>query len=341
MAADAGPDRDALIERLTRAASRFDFVQALSLLELVTPEATPPGEAGPLESESLRLRSHGGMGFPPADLHAIAHRRRPRERFEVELNFLGLTGASSPLPNYFQDPIVHQQEGGAALRDFLAIFEHRIYSLFWRAWKKFRIDLAVDRVADERRARFLVGIAGYSLPVLREGGAVEPLRFASFAGLLSAVRPTAAGLTNLVSGYFGGLPVRVLEFVPRRVVIRDRAVLGGDGGARSARLDHSAILGDTVVDRVSLVRVVIGPLSLEWFLQLLPGGERSRALAGVVRLYLPPQFEYQVQLVLRHEEVPPCRLGAPHTRLGWLSWLGQPAQDGESSPMSASVFAAA
>ena len=341
MAADAGPDRDALIGRLTADACRFDFVQALSLLELLCPDAAPPGEAGPLESESLRMRSHPGLGFPASDLHAIVRRNHPRERFEVVLHFMGLTGVSSPLPSYFQEPIVKQAEGGTALRDFLGMFEHRIYSLFWRTWKKYRLDLAAGHAADERRTRFLVGLAGYSQTGLREAEAVEPLRLASFAGLAGCVRPTAAGLRNLVSGYFGGLPVRVVEFVARRVFVPARAGLGGDGGPASARLAETALVGDTLLDRAATVRVVFGAVGLDAFRRLLPGGEWSRPLAELVRLYLPPEFEYQVQLLLRHEEIPPCRLGAADTRLGWLSWLGPPAGDGESVPMSAAAFAAA
>jgi type VI secretion system protein ImpH len=227
------------------------------------------------------------------------------------------------------------------MREFLAAFEHRFYSLFWRAWKKYRLDLALDRVGEQRRTRFLVGVAGFSLPTLAESPAIEPLRLAGFAGLVGLVRTSAAGLRNLVAGYFGGLPVQVLEFVPRRVFVPNRAGLGGDGGLGSARLSDTALVGDTVLDRAAMVRIVIGALPLAHYHALLPGGEWSRALAELARLALPAEFEFQVQLRLKHDEVPPCRLGDSDARLGWLSWIGRPAGDGESAPMSAAAFAAA
>src|SRR5262249_1904780 len=162
-------------------------------------------------------------------------------------------GVSSPLPAYFTDMIAKQLEGGEPMREFLAMFEHRFYSLFWRAWKKYRLDLALDHVGEQRRTRFLVGVSGFSLPLLADAPAVEPLRRGGFAGLVGVARTSAAGLRNLVAGYFGGLPVRVLEFVPRRVFVPDRAGLGGDGGPGSARLSDTALVGDTVLDRAAMV----------------------------------------------------------------------------------------
>ncbi len=341
MAPDAGADLSALKERLTRSGHRFDFVQAMSLLEAVCPEATPPGEAGPLEREALRIRSHPALGFPPGDVHSIAQLREKPQRFQVVLNFMGLTGVSSPLPGYFVEMIARRGEGSEPLADFLALFEHRLYSLFWRAWKKYRLDLAVDEISERRRTRFLLGLAGLSLPALGPKTGLDPLRVAGFAGLLGTVRPTAAGLRNLVSGYFGGRPVHVQEFVSRHFYVEGRPGLGGDGGPRSARLGENALVGDSVLDRSTLVRIVVGPLPLVDYLALLPGGDWALPLAELARVYLPAQFDYQIQLVLRHEEIPACRLGNPQARLGWLSWLGRPAGDGESAPMSAATFGAA
>src|SRR5262249_22207448 len=123
MAPDAGTDRDALIERLTSSGNQFDFVQAMSLLEAVSGDGTSAGEAGPLAREALRLRSNPELGFPPGDVHAIRRRPGKPERFEVVLNFMGLSGVSSPLPAYFTDMVAKQLEGGEPMREFLAIFE--------------------------------------------------------------------------------------------------------------------------------------------------------------------------------------------------------------------------
>jgi predicted component of type VI protein secretion system len=34
-------------------------------------------------------------------------------------------------------------------------------------------------------------------------------------------------------------------------------------------------------------------------------------------------LDYEIELRLRAEEVPPLQLSAPAARLGWSSWLGQ------------------
>ncbi len=342
MAGDPGTDRAALAERLLAQGHRFDFFQAMLLLERLTEGAPRPGEAGPLPAERIRLRSNPSWAFPATDVEGIRRGEPPEgeERFEVTLNFLGLTGVSSPLPAYFNDPIVRQQEGGEALRDFFAMFEHRLYGLYWRAWKRSRLD-AIAQGGRERALRLLLFLAGITPRALPPGSALEPARLVAFAGLLGTPHRTASGLRGLVSGYFGGVPVRVEPCRVRRALVPEAARLGGAGPAPPARLGLDALLGDTVLDGAGLVGLEIGPLGLARYRDLLPGGAWSRALGELARLYLPAGIGFEAQLVLRHDEIPACRLGAADTRLGWLSWLGRPAGDGVSGPLRASALAAA
>ena len=338
MAGHAGRDHAAVADRLTGAGHRFDFCQAMLLLELLTEGGPRPGEAGPLAAERIRLRSHPSWGFPPGDVHEIRRVERAGgpERFEVALNFLGLVGMSSPLPSFFSEPVISQLEGGQALGDFLALFEHRLYSLYWRAWKRSRLDVAAH--TGERRAlRLLLHLAGIAPQTLPASSALEPVRLVAFAGCLGTPHRTAAGLRGLVSGYFGGLPVRVEQCRVHRVLVPEPARLG----APEARLGDSVLLGDTTLDGAGHVGLRVGPLDLESYQALLPAGAWAEALGELVRLYLPAGLDFDLQLELQHDQIPACRLGAPETRLGWLSWLGRPAGNGVSGALPAAAYAAA
>ena len=56
----------------------------------------------------------------------------------------------------------------------------------------------------------------------------------------------------------------------------------------------------------------------------MPSGDALRPLCQMIRTYAGPQFEFDVQVVLKAAEVPCCRLGgdgADPSRLGWNTWI--------------------
>ena len=98
----------------------------------------------------------------------------------------------------------------------------------------------------------------------------------------------------------------------------------------NCQLGENLVAGDRVWDVQSKVRVRLGPLKYREFLDFLPDRapipERKSffLLSHVIRFYLGPEFDFEVQLVLRREDVPVCRLTADETtgpRLGWNCWI--------------------
>jgi type VI secretion system protein ImpH len=68
-------------------------------------------------------------------------------------------------------------------------------------------------------------------------------------------------------------------------------------------------------------RLRIGPLSLEEYKRFLPGTPALARLRAIVRNYVGDQLDWDVNLVLRGQEVPQAQLGA-NTQLGLTSWVG-------------------
>jgi type VI secretion system protein ImpH len=90
------------------------------------------------------------------------------------------------------------------------------------------------------------------------------------------------------------------------------------------QLGRDVVVGRKVWDLQSKFRVRLGPLSFAEFRALLPGGETSERLMQLVRFYVRAELEFDVQLVLKAEEVPACRLSADSQKAAQLSrysWL--------------------
>ena len=121
----------------------------------------------------------------------------------------GLPESSSPLPVYFSDYIVRHEAEAAALLDFLTIFNNRMYALFYRAWKKYRLILSS---AGDPLVRCIAALAGIPLNMDLPASALRSL---AYAGLNAGAPRSHASLEAMVSDYFGNIPVRVTEFMPR------------------------------------------------------------------------------------------------------------------------------
>ncbi len=65
---------------------------------------------------------------------------------------------------------------------------------------------------------------------------------------------------------------------------------------------------------------MFGPLTLAEYERLLPGGLSFHRLIPIVRNYAGDVLIWDVNLILKRDEVPPIRLGQSG-RLGWTSWL--------------------
>ena len=88
----------------------------------------------------------------------------------------------------------------------------------------------------------------------------------------------------------------------------------------ASRLGGGALLGSRVWSRQHKFRLVFGPLSLDDYIRLLPGGPSFHKLVPTVRNYAGDVLAWDVQFVLRRQEVPDTRLGQSG-RLGWTTWL--------------------
>lgn len=313
------PERGIYAE-LFRRGYRFDFFQAVRLLEAFFPDAPPPGTSADPAAERIRFCPDPAMVFPPADVRAVT---LDEDGAEVVATFMGLYGVASPLPVYFYEDLATEADDTLPLRHFLDIFNHRLYSYFYRAWKKYRPGSPEDPARDDSTVRFLA-VAGLGTPGALGDAPVSVGRLAGFAGLLNRRVRNAEGLHALLSAFTNGLPVEVVENVVRRVRVIERPRLGQ--GSPAATLGGSALLGATVLDAGGKFRVVLGPMGLDDFEAYLPGGPKADALGYLVRLYAPDFLDFDVLLRLKTQDRPALRLGDRSSRLGENTWVGRPPE---------------
>jgi type VI secretion system protein ImpH len=242
----------------------------------------------------------------------------------MTVNFLGLVGPLGVLPRPYTEFVQRRaMEKDTAALDFFDLFHHRILSLFYRGWQKYRIQTLHGRGELDRFRRYLLSLAGLGHKELQDRQAIpdDPLLF--YTGLISQQPRSAVACENLLADYFR-VPVRLEQFAGKwyRLAPDAQTQFREEGGPAEI-LGQGAVIGDEVWEPQARLRVVLGPLTLEQYREFLPIGSAYLPLKTLVRFYAGDEFDFELQLVLARDEAPPCQLGAEDKEaplLGWVSW---------------------
>jgi type VI secretion system protein ImpH len=74
--------------------------------------------------------------------------------------------------------------------------------------------------------------------------------------------------------------------------------------------------------RQNKFRIILGPMGIELYKLMLPGGDSLKRLISLVKNYIGIDLGWDIQLVLKKEQVPKVSLDNT-SQLGWTSWLGE------------------
>jgi type VI secretion system protein ImpH len=305
-------------------AREFDFYRLVYLLERTLEGSAPLGHAGSSSAERIRLRAEPSLTFASSDVSAIARRRFPEgvERVQVSTTFLGLYGSVSPMPAHFVEDIALQvhQGGPQPIREFLDVFHHRLLSLVYRAWAKYRQSVGYARAGKDRFSRRMfcaVGLDGFS----DAERAINPFYFLRFAPLLATKSRSARGLQIVLDELLGGIGVHIDQFVGHWTLIEKP--LRNKLGVANHQLGESLVIGRYVYDGSGRFTVKLGPLEYDDYLSFLPGGHRRPFLQSVVNTFTPGIHDVMLQLHVDLDAAPRFQLGSPRAAtLARTAWLG-------------------
>jgi type VI secretion system protein ImpH len=320
-----GPDlaASAVGEKLRREPFSFDFFQAVRLLERFLPERTSVGQFAHPSTEVARFRAHPSLAFPASQIQELDWSNEGLVNMTV--NFMGMIGPEGVLPNPYTSLVIERMRfSDYSSRDFLDLFNHRIISLFYRAWRKYRFDVACEHGERDLFSRHLLSLLGLGTDDLRDRQAVSDDVLVYYSGLLAQRPRSAQALKQILADYFE-VPVAIEQFAGGWYRLdRETQCRLSEGNSPSEELGFGAVVGDEVWNQQSKVCIVLGPLSLERYADFLPDGQSWAPLRAWVRFFSNDEWDFDVKLILEREQVPACALGAEGTsrpQLGWVSWV--------------------
>jgi type VI secretion system protein ImpH len=329
-----------VIRDLRRHPQQYSFIQAVRLLSLwADPRTTRDREA--FLRGRLRFRPALSLAFAAADIAGLDLKLTAEDgdgpslsQALITATFLGLYGASSPLPKFYTERLLEEQaEDKCVTRDFLDIFNSEFLLLHVFLSSRVRPLHRHLVVRDPKAGRMLLALAGFGETALRRR-LPDERSFLRYAGFFSQAARPASGLRAILADASGCAKTRLRANIPRlaRIPGDQRLRLG----RQAAILGEEATLGEAVPCYEGKMAVEFDALDEENFRNLLPGTRLAGLLHALIRNYCRQTLEYAVTARLLPGEARALRLGGygqgRFASLGRDAWLGF-GGDAPSAPL--------
>ena len=318
-----------LIQILAREPYRFDSRQALRVVEAY--QRTHGGA-------TVAFRSSLSLAFPISDIESIDVPTSAATRPVITVSFLGLGGATGPLPAPFTEYLaaaVRRRETSG--RDFLDVFNHRLVTAAMDMAKLYRPALQPGPPQDSNLARQCYALLGLGTPAIL---ATIPRLAPTLLPLAALIdqRPLSAHAIERAVTTLTETSVRVVPFVGAwlRLDPEQRTAIGRTG--RNRTLGRDATLGGRVWDQSAAIIVELGPMSARAAERWLPAASprhpgRHAELADLIGFLVQKEVSVGVRLLVETAQVRPSRLSRSRSlRLGWNAWLTRDATARHAAP---------
>ena len=319
MVAKTGQQTADLKAQLLAEGHRFSFVQAVRfLIFLMRREEGADVDIYDI-AKRIRVRPELSLSFPEADVTSIKALPGTPSRFSITTTFLGLYGAASPLPTFYTEDLLQERSQDRSVsRDFIDIFNSRIYSLYFAAWGHYRLFYKIAESRDTEALHRLYCLLGFEGEILRDS-LDDGFSLLRYIGLFSQRPRSAEGLRALLADALGET-VEIEQAVERMAPIPEdqRFYLGQRGNG----LGETSYLGTEIVDRMGKFRVRVGPVSGESFAKLLPDRPLFRKMNQLIRYYLDQPLLWDAEITLAKGDQAMTRLGDDSwSQLGFNTWI--------------------
>ncbi|MBQ1782769.1 MAG: type VI secretion system baseplate subunit TssG [Gammaproteobacteria bacterium] len=280
------------------------------------------GEDADPKREALRFRvtqslDHGSVAVRRTSSNAAG-------QLELQVAHFGLTGPSGVMPLHYRELVMERvRHKDTALRDFLDLFNHRLLSLLYRSWSKYRLATDVAEYGCGLEGRFARAMASLS-------GARTPLEL-YMGGLLQRPVRSAATLRALLAEVLG-VPVQVREWQGAWLTLaadeQSRLTSRARPEGQHARLGE-AMLGSRAWDVAAGFDIELTLNQRRQWQEFRLGGARHALAEALVKRFVGCGWRYRIVLDLPRRLLSPAVLGG-QTALGHGDLLSasQPSHSG-------------
>ncbi|MBI4854923.1 MAG: type VI secretion system baseplate subunit TssG [Acidobacteria bacterium] len=314
-----------LKQRLAQEPYYFDFFQAVRLLERSFPTRLTVGRDSNPKEEVTRFHNHISLNFPSSEINKIVFSPEDlptQTSNKMFVRFMGMAGVNGVLPLSYTELLIERRRyKDQTLADFLDIFNHRMISLFYRAWEKYRFPVVYERGTDDYFTDYLFDTIGIGTKGLQKRLNFPDKALLLYGGLIGQKPHSISAIAAILRDFFQ-IPTKVEPFTGQWLKLDSESIT--QLGKSNSILGQSTIVGAKIWDQQSKFCLIFGPLKFQEFKEFLPIGSAYQSVIDLIRLLVGQELDFDEQLVLKKTEVPTCKITNNQKQgmlLGWTTWL--------------------
>lgn len=326
-----------MIKQIISQASQIDFYKAVFIIENQLKKRgldyRHVGYDSNPKQELIKFKATQKFGYPGNAITKLEETgyEDGMHRVNIQVSFMGLTGCAGALPQFYSELVMQRlRYKDTTMRDFYDMFNHRLISLYYRAWKKYKPSL--NHVNQEKNRDPYTQILG-----LLSGGYNE--HQLHFSGLYSRKIRNAFDLKNILSSYLG-CKVSIKQMVgewnelkeQEQTRISSQTLYEG----QHARLGVDTLIGSKVWDFSSSIEVHIFSDDPKKAELLLPMGPLFKLAKKIINDYVGNAIKSRLIIESCFHSLKPTQLSGNNCLLGANSFLSIQSDKLKSNPIKLS-----
>ena len=311
-----------MINELIENAHQLDFYKAVFVIENqlkgAYSEYRHVGYDCHPNMELVQFSSVQKLGFPGNSVSKIESNGYSDNLHQVKMHisFMGLTGCSGALPQFYTELVLQRiRYKDTAMRDFYDMFNHRLISMYYRAWKKYKQPLSYVKAHIDNDPYT-------NILALLSGG--DQLHHLHCSGLFNRKIRNATDLQQLLK-YYLDCDIEINQMVGQWCEIKPKeqtrlaSVDSFEG--QNAQLGIDSMLGKKVWDLGSQVDVIVICNNKYQAKQFLPQGKLYQIATTILKDYLGHAIKYRLQVNTTFEDLTISSMSENKIKLGSNSFL--------------------
>ena len=296
---------------------QFGFHQLIETIAEASSMSLDELENTLIEESIFRFFSNPKINFPAGDIEQVAIQDEEGKRiFQIITNFLGLQGASGPLPGSILDEIAESSYDNESIQaQYLDFFNHHLLAIFHQIWRKYKYYIRFKPDFSDNYSRNILNILGLSKDFIGFSH-LNWNKIFYYIGIIQSGIRTPQILADIIRHYFDLDDVFIEEHVRQLVEVENEQK--NKLGMQNMMLGNNFISGDKVESFSNKFRVNIDNLTISEFYQFLPNTEKYKHLQELIHFLLKDPPPYDISLGLHPDTQSTFILGKDNS--SWLGW---------------------
>ena len=273
------------------------------------------------DKKDIFLRSNKELKHPNKDIEKVCFNEDEKSFLvQIIVNFMGLQGSSSQLPNYMLDKLSRKEDEGMGWSLFFDFFNHYILWLFYEIISIKGYSRSFSPDFSDPISKILFAMLGINDKKIAK-------QYLPFAPLLLSLRRPKAYIERVLQANFNlNGKLSIIEYVPHKISIsknQQNAL-----GIKNQILGKNLILGTSFLSHQSKIAIYIKDLSYTQALEYLPNEAKFMELKESIVFLTNDEFCVDLYLRVNISSKMRFILGDKgQAKLGWGLILGKPKKD--------------